>query len=342
MTETNLYPIPSFFDPETVGEVWRVDYQQRAVDARKWAEEHDITHAGGDEHRVQLLLVDVQNTFCIPGFELFVAGRSGNAAVEDNRRLAEFIYRNLGQITEITLTMDTHQAMQIFHAIYLIDDDGKHPDPYTLVTAGDIREGKWSFNPAAAEALGIEPEKGQRDLLHYAKSLEKAGKYQLTIWPYHAMQGGIGHAIVPAVEEAVFFHSAARYAQPNFEIKGMNPFTEHYSVIGPEVLEDARGDRIAARNQAFLHRLQSFDATLIAGQAKSHCVASTISDLLEDIQGVDASLAEKVYLLEDCTSPVVVPGMDYTEEADAAFTRFAGAGMKIIKSTDEVKEWYPG
>lgn len=42
-----------------------------------------------------LLLIDVQNTFCIPSFELFVGGQSGTGAVEDNRRLCEFIYRNL-------------------------------------------------------------------------------------------------------------------------------------------------------------------------------------------------------------------------------------------------------
>ena len=40
-----------------------------------------------------LLLVDVQNTFCIPGYELFVGGQSGNGAVEDNMRLCQFIYR---------------------------------------------------------------------------------------------------------------------------------------------------------------------------------------------------------------------------------------------------------
>ena len=50
--------------------------------------------------RLCLLAVDVQNTFCIPGFELFVAGRSGTGAVDDNRRLCEFIYRNLGTITQ--------------------------------------------------------------------------------------------------------------------------------------------------------------------------------------------------------------------------------------------------
>ena len=66
---------------------------------------------------------------------------------------------------------------------------------------------------------------------------------------------------------------------------------------------------------------------LIAGQAKSHCVAWTIDDLLSDPTVQERGLEEKVYLLEDCTSPVVVPGsVDYTDEADAAFARFAGVG----------------
>jgi len=59
---------------------------------------------------------------------------------------------------------------------------------------------------------------------------------------------------------------------------------------------------------------------IIAGQAKSHCVAWTIEDLLNEINGSDAALAQKIYLLEDCTSPVVIPGViDYTEDADSAF-----------------------
>lgn len=339
---TKKLPIPPFYNPETVGEVWRVEYQQRASDARRWAAEHHILPAGEDQTRVHLLLVDVQNTFCIPGFELFVAGRSGMAAVEDNQRLAAFIYHNLSRITEITLTMDTHQAIQIFHAIYLVDEDGNHPEAYSLISTEDVLSGKWSFNPAAAETLQIEADTAQRNLAHYVRTLEKAGKYQLTIWPYHAMLGGIGHAVVSAIEEAVFFHSVARYAQHDFQIKGMNPFTEHYSVIGPEVLENARGEQIATRSLAFVQKVADYDITLIAGQAKSHCVASSVADLLEDIQKKDPSLAEKVFLLEDCTSPVVVPGMDCTEMADAAFQRFAEAGVRLIKSTDPVESWYPG
>jgi hypothetical protein len=28
--------------------------------------------------------------------------------------------------------------MQIFHAVWLVDDDGNHPAPYTLVSAEDV------------------------------------------------------------------------------------------------------------------------------------------------------------------------------------------------------------
>ena len=77
-----------------------------------------------------------------------------------------------------------------------------------------------------------------------------------------------------------------------------------------------------------------FDAIIIAGQAKSHCVAWTIDDLLTEILARERKLAKKVYLLEDCTSPVVVPGVvDFTEQADAAFQRFGAAGMNVVKST---------
>ncbi len=47
----------------------------------------------------------------------------------------------------------------------------------------------------------------------------------------------------------------------------------------------------------------------------------------------------KVYLLEDCTSPVVVPGNDFTDQANAAFKRFAEAGMHVVRSTDPMEAW---
>ncbi len=261
-------------------------------------------------------------------------------AVDDNRRLCEFMYRNLGAITQICPTMDTHQAMQIFHAIFLVNDQGEHPAPYTLVSVEDVERGVWKFNPDVAPQLGITPEYGERHLQHYVRQLQASGKYDLTIWPYHAMLGGIGHALVSAVEEAIFFHTLARYSQPDFQVKGNSPLTEHYSVFGPEVLTGPNGEPIAQKSDDLIEKLLDFDAIVIAGQAKSHCVAWTIDDLLSGILAQDRRLAEKVYLLEDCTSPVVVPGaMDYTDHANAAFARFSDAGMHLVRSTTPIAQW---
>ncbi len=336
-----MLPIPPHFEPERVGELRRVPYERLAADAVHWARTHSLSPAAEDRVRICLLAVDVQNTFCLPDFELFVAGRSGTGAVDDNRRLCEFLYRNLDVITRIVPTLDTHEAVQIFHPVWLVDADGSHPPPYTLVSAEDVEAGRWRVNPEVAEAVGWSHDYLERHLRHYTRELERGGKYNLTIWPYHALLGGVGHALAPAVEEAIFFHTVARLAQPRFEIKGQNPLTEHYSILGPEVTTGPNGDVIAEKNQALIDRLFGFDAIVVAGQAKSHCVAWTIDDLLE-AQGRERRLAERVYLLEDCTSPVVVPGaVDYTDEADAAFERFAEAGMHVVRSTDPIESW-PG
>jgi nicotinamidase-related amidase len=332
-------PIPPHFDPARVREVWRVPYGMRAEEARAWAADHGLEPAAEDGFRICLVLVDVQNTFCIPGSELYVAGRSGNGAVDDNRRLCEFIYRNLGSITQVVPTMDTHRVMQIFHPIWLVDADGKHPAPYTQITADDVESGRWRLNPAVAASVGLEEEYAERQLLHYTHALEAGGKYSLTIWPYHSMLGGIGHALASSVEEAVFFHSVARYAQPAFQVKGENPLTEHYSILAPEVRQGPDGEPIAGVNEALIERLLSFDAVIVAGQAKSHCVAWTIDDLLDGDDERERALAPRTYLLEDCTSPVVVAGADYTDEANAAFRRFADAGMHVVRSTEPIETW---
>jgi len=340
--ERMILPLPPHFDPANVDKTWRVPYLERDREAREWAKLHGVPPACDDDFKICLVAVDVQNSFCIPGFELYVAGRSGRGAVEDSLRLCEFIYRNLAALTQICPTMDTHNAMQIFHPIFLVNDRGEHPMPFTLVTEEDVLKGVWKFNPDLCFIFRVGEEQGQQFLLHYTRMLRQGGKYDLTIWPYHGMLGGIGHALVASVEEAIFFHGAARYSQPDFHIKGDRPFTEHYSVLGPEVREGPKGEELGLKSEKFFKKLLEFDAVLIAGQAKSHCVAWTIADLLQDILARDRKLVEKVYLMEDCTSPVVVPGvMDYTELADAAFRRFADAGMHVVRSTDPIETW-PG
>ncbi len=299
--------IPPHFEPGRVPEVWRVDYEARAADAAAWAAQKGIRPAAEDTLRTCLLAVDCQNTFCTPGFELFVPG-----APEDSRRLCEFVYRGLGRLTEIVATLDTHRAFQIFHAAFLVGRDGRHPSPFTSVPVADVEAGVWrAADPAA-----------QGDLERYVRALAENGRYELTVWPYHAMLGGVGHALVAAIEEAFFFHALARGAPTTFEVKGENTLTEAYSALGPEVGGEP--------NLSLVEHLWSFDAVYVAGQAKSHCVAWTVEDLLR----LAPDLAPRLRLLEDCTSPVVAGELDFTEQAAEAFARFASAGAHVVRSTD--------
>jgi nicotinamidase-related amidase len=331
-------PLPPHVDLDRLGEVWRVDYEARFRDALDWAEEHSLGAAADDELRVCLLAVDVQNTFCTPGFELFVGGGSGTGALDDNRRLCEFVYRNLGSITQIAVTLDTHQAFQIFHAPFLVDEEGRNPDPYTLVTEEDVASGRWRVDAKAAVVLGMSHTHAEAHVSAYVETLARSGRFDLTIWPFHAMLGGIGHAIVSALEEAFFFHAVTRRSQTRFELKGQNPLTEHYSVFGPEVTEGPHGETLGERNAVLVRSLAEFDAVVVAGQAKSHCVAWSVDDLLRTAP----EIAPKLYLLEDCSSPVVVPdAVDYTDDANEAFARFADAGAHVVRSTEPLASW-PG
>ena len=334
------YPIPAHYDPKAVDQVRKVPYEAIATAAGTYAAQHGIKAAVTDKFRLALMAIDVQNTFVIPGYELVVGG-----AVEDTQRTCAFIYRNLGYITEIDPTMDTHRLFQIFHAAFWVNSNGQHPAPFTSIKLADVENGTWKPNPAMVAYLTSGSYPALLDhCLHYCKKLAERGRYELSIWPYHAMLGGIDHALVPAFHEACVFHAAARQMQTGLEIKGGSPYTENYSIFGPEVLTTKGGKPLplVQRNVAFLERLMNYDAVVIAGQAKSHCVAWTIDDLLVDISAKDPNLAKKVYLLEDCTSPVIIPGVvDFTPMANAAFQRFQDAGMHVVRSTDPIWTW-PG
>ncbi len=336
-------PIPPQFNSAKVEDIWRVPYQYIVTEARQWVQQHNIQDAAEDETRICLLLIDVQNAFCHPDFELFVGGSSSRAAIEDNVRLCEFIYWNLGNINVIVSTMDTHTVMQIFHPVFWINNAGEHPIPaVTNISLEDVEKGIWKVNPKVAYSLTANDySKLANYALHYIRQLNKFGKFPLIIWPDHSMLGGIGHALVSAVEEALFFHCIARNSQTRYEIKGQNPLTENYSILSPEVLTDEKGNCVAQKNTSLIKYLLEFDAVIIAGQAKSHCVAWTIADLLTEIEARDKGLADKIYLLEDCTSPVVVSGaVDYTEQANIAFQKFSDAGMHLVKSIAPIDNWF--
>ena len=337
--------LPPIYDPDQVGQVRFVKYADIEAAAASWAVRNNIPHFSTDQEKNCLLLVDEQITFCNETCgELPVAG-----AEASSRRLVEFIGHELKNLTSIAATLDTQQRIQIFSPCFLVDANGQHPTPGIPIPLDDIEHGKWSINPAIAHA--IVGENGlsfmEQHLRHYAGKLASSDKLALMPWPYHAQLTGIGDALEPSIEEMTFFWGVCRGTQLRPETKGLHPLVEMYSVMCPEVTTTLGMDgkeiplgEAASRNVKFLEMIVKHDRIIIAGQAKSHCVAWTIADMLGWLYQKDPKLINKVYLLEDCTDPVIIPGViDFTDMANAQFEKFRQQGCHIVKSTTPMSEW---
>jgi nicotinamidase-related amidase len=317
--------LPSYYDSKQLEAIYTERAGLVADEATEARRKFGIKPAGQDRLRIAAFGIDVQIGFCVPGASLFVPG-----AVDDTRRAVEWIYRNLGQITGLHFSMDTHRIFQIFHPAWWTDREGHNPAPLTPITYEEVRRGDWT------------PISHPKECLEYTKKLESTGKYVLTVWPFHTLLGGVSHALVPAIMEAAIFHSVARSRQTHFETKGTHAMTENYSVLSPEVT-DLGGQVVGGFNGPFFKMLMEYDRIYVFGQAKSHCVLSTLNDIRDRIQATDPTLAEKIWILEDAMSPVpappikpLPPALDFPAIADRAFAEFKRAGMKIVKTTDPI------
>ncbi len=344
-------PLPGFYDPRNARNwAYRPDAAALFEQAGPWRTAHAIRPAGSDRRKVHLLLIDVQKDFCFPEGTLYVGGRSGSGAMDDSDRIARFVYANLGVITDLTCTLDTHFPYQIFFPSFWLGRDDKPLTAHREITTEEIRKGDARPNPAVAWWLCNGNYAWlQKQVEFYCAELEKAGKYKLYLWPPHCLLGGDGHALAGVLQEARLFHAYVRGSKDWMEVKGGHALTENYSVLSPEVLLRWDGQPLAQRNTQFVKTLLEANAVVIAGQAASHCVKSSIDDLLAEIKAQDEALARKVYVLADCMSSVAVPDpatpggflFDFTPQADAALARFAAEGMNVVRSTDPVASW-PG
>lgn len=121
--------------------------------------------------------------------------------------------------------------------------------------------------------------------------------------------GTEGHAIQPELKPALEDWAKGRLGtnvEPrpiNYVMKGQNPCTEMFSVMKAEV-ELGKLPSEGGFNSELYDHLLSYKKIFIAGQAKSHCVKSSIEDIL---QKMTAEMKKRVCLLNDCTSNVATP-----------------------------------
>lgn len=301
---------PSFYQPDRVGSSYRPD-TERAIAAGLAA---GLPPAHEDDPTTLLLLVDPQIDFIHTDGALSVPG-----AVEDTRRTIEWLFTHAGRITTIAASLDSHIPLQIFYPTWWRDPEGQPPEPYTTITRDQVEAGAWR------------PTRLPEWSSAYVRRLETQSKKQLMIWPYHTMLGTPGHNLTPALYEAIVYHSAARQAEPRYVHKGVIPQTEYYSLLEPEVKvpDDPRG----RTNKAFFSYLMGYDRIYLAGQAKSHCVMETLLSI-DRLLGDDRRGMGKLRLLEDCTSSVEHPEIDFESLAVEALDQLAARGLKRVVTAD--------
>ena len=164
-----------------------------------------------------LLCIDIQNDF-VEGGSLEVAG-----AAKDIENITKFIYNNINCISKIVCSLDTHIPQQIFHPCWWVNSNKEEPAPYTIITYEDFKKKKW------------EPVFGDKEETEiYLKNLEKEGKKQLCIWPYHCIWGTEGAMLENEFSKMVYFHSVVRNSICKMLEKGKDQYSEMYGIIKPE------------------------------------------------------------------------------------------------------------
>jgi nicotinamidase-related amidase len=264
---------------------------------------------------LHLLIIDPQNDFCISQGP---NGKYGTLVVPgadaDMKRLSDLINRIQYKIEDIHCTLDQHHFYDIAHPIMWIDAHGNHPNPFTIISNQDLKNGIYrTSNPSYMKWA-----------LEYTEALEKGGRYPLCIWPPHCLIGSWGSNVVDEVfQEFVLWEEHGNMV--NYVSKGSNWKTEHYSAYKAEVPIDT--DPSTKPRTDLCQVMADADIILIAGEARSHCVANTIRDLIVDY-GVDN--ASKFIILEDCMSDV--PGFE--SQGNQFVDEMMKLGMKTVKSTD--------
>ena len=311
---TQSHHISDLFD---VQDVFRGAYAARLETFAEAGRQAPLPAASQDREKIALILVDYQHDFIDPSGTLYVPGSQ-----DDITRLLTWFYHNAHKITSVYASLDTHLPYQIFFGTWWKNPEtGAHPQPYTTITVEDIDSKRW--------VPTLHPEWS----LHYVRQLQKQAKKDLMIWPFHTMEGTLGHMLAAPISEAIAWHSAARNTQPTYIAKGRTPRTENYGIFGAEVPDPE--DSESNLNATLLSAILTYDRVYIAGEAKSHCVLETERQLVAYF-GKQPELLRKLYFLRDCTSSVQHPGIDFDALTERELAEMESKGARITLSTAEI------
>lgn len=278
--------------------------------------------------KLHLLIIDPQNDFCDMPDDYRPLGADARrqapalpvpGAHADLLRVAALIDRGGAGLTDISVTLDSHQRLDIGHPTFWRQADGSPVQPFTPIRAVDVRTGIYVPRQAGASER----------VVAYLEALEGAGRYVHMVWPIHCEIGTWGQNVHDDVRRAYNRWEEAQVAVVAKVAKGSNPWTEHYSAIKAEVPDPEDNDTLL--NAAFLERLRQAERIYVAGEAGSHCVKATVEHIVENFAPAEWS---KLVLLVDCMSPVT----GFEAQYEAFVADMQARGVQVATSTDVLPE----
>ena len=258
------------------------------------------------------LIIDAQYDFCHPAGALFVPG-----ADRDVDRIAGLIREHAGQIDHIVVTLDTHHVLDIAHPLFWADAAGSHPAPFTAISANAVNSGVWKPLFCAERAR------------QYVRDLEAGGQFIHFIWPEHCLIGSRGAALHDTLAAALRNWTQQRSRDYEAVQKGLYPLTEHFGIFRAQVPDPVVPE--THLNTALIADLNRFDTVYLMGEAKSHCVANSLKQLLD----FAPELVPKLVVLTDCTSDVT----DLGYLADPIYADARAQQVRFIDSAALAAQW---
>jgi nicotinamidase-related amidase len=184
--------------------------------------------------------------------------------------------------------------------------------------------------------------------IKYLQALAEKQKQSAFIWDKHCIEGSKGHEIADSLKQKLDAVQNKQKIKVKYHIKGQNNLAEMYSIFSAEVpVPDNISDEIKSvnyngkntDNNAYTYDksegVDTYDEVItkvnldtdinidlmnkllgegnnkvfVCGEAKTHCVKNSIIDLMKysNVRGYNS---ENIYLIKDCTSPIVASGID--------------------------------
>ena len=315
MNMVNRSAAPALFDAQ---DAFKGPYAPRIQAFTEAGQQAGFTEARGDAEKIAVILVDYQHDFVDPTGTLYVPGSQ-----QDVARFLTWFYANAHKISAIYASLDTHLPFQIFYSSWWKNPQtGEHPQPYTTITVDDVTNMKWVpvFQPDWS--------------VRYVHQLQQQARKDLMVWPYHTMEGTLGHMLVAPISEAIAWHSAARNTQPTYVVKGRTIRTEFYGIFGAEIPDPE--DPESGLNVTLLNAVMKHDRVYVAGEAKSHCVLETERQLVGHFSN-QPELLNRLHFLSDCTSSVQHPAIDFDALAEGELAIMKQQGVHIVSSTEPMR-----